>query len=67
MDKLKGFINEYYKILGLKEPQKTLELSELMGKMQKAYDIPLLNNQEYNDKNKVVIRLYRAVASTRNI
>lgn len=67
MDKLKGFIARYYRILKLKEPQRTLQLSKLMDKMQKAYDIPLLSNQEYNDKNKAVIQLYRAIASTRNI
>jgi len=34
MDKLKGFIDEYYKILELKEAQRTLLLSNLMDDMQ---------------------------------
>lgn len=67
MEKLKGFIDRYYKIISTKEPQRTLQLSRLMDDIKQAYDIPLLNNKEYNDKNKAVVQLYRAVASARNI
>ena len=66
MNKLKEFIDTFYKILEMKEPQRTIQLSELMDKMQQTYDITVINNREYNNKNQAVIQLYRAVASARN-
>ena len=67
MDKLKGFIDEYYKILELKEAQRTLLLSSLMDDMQQEYNIPLINNKAFNNKNKAVIQLYKELSSSRNI
>ena len=67
MDKLKGFIDEYYKIFELKEAQRTLLLSNLLDDMQQEYNIPLINNKAFNNKNKAVIQLYKEVSSSRNI
>ena len=67
MDKLKGFIDEYYKILELKGAQRTLLLSSLMDDMQQEYNIPLINNKAFNNKNKAVIQLYKEVSPSRNI
>ena len=64
MDKLKGFVDEYYKILELKEAQRTLLLSSLMDDMQQEYNIPLINNKAFNNKNKAVIQLYKEVSSS---
>lgn len=70
MDKLNvlnQFRNEYYKIdATMEESQRTLQLSTLMDKIQKEFDIPLLNNQTFNDKNKAIMQLYKEVSSSRN-
>ena len=59
MEKLKRFINEYYKILELKEVQRILLLSNLMDDMQQEYNIQLINNKALNNKNKAVIQIYK--------
>lgn len=71
MDKLNvlnQFRNEYYKVdATMAEPQRTLQLSALMDKIQKEFNIPLLNNQTFNDKNKAIMQLYREISTARNI
>ena len=64
MDKLKGFIDEYYKILELQEAQRTLLRLNLMDGMQQEYNVPLINNKAFNNKNKAVIQLYKEVSSS---
>lgn len=67
MDKLNELRLEYYSIDGLPEPQRTLQLSNLMDELKQEYNIPLINRESYNTENKEVIQLYREVASSRNI
>lgn len=67
MDKLNRFRIEYYKIDAMQEPQRTLQLSVLMDKIQKEFNIPLLNNQDYNDNNVAVMVLYKEISDSRNL
>lgn len=43
------------------------EFSELMTKMEKDFDIPLLNDPEWNEKNKDIIHLYRLISDYREL
>ena len=67
MDKLNRFRIEYYKIDAMQEPQRTLQLSALMDKIQQEYGFSLLNNQDYNENNVAVMALYREISTARNI
>lgn len=55
----------------LKEYQKRLASGEraadIMNDMEKEFDIPMVNNEEYNQRNTDVIELYREVANSRDL
>lgn len=42
-------------------------LAGLMTEMERAFDIPLINNKDFNEKNKEVIELYRAISDSRGL
>jgi hypothetical protein len=42
-----------------------MRLSNMMEDLRKAYNIPLLNNREFNKQNPHVIQLYRTVSYAR--
>ncbi|CAK7073694.1 hypothetical protein [Tissierella sp.] len=56
---------EFIKLILDKAPDK--EYSYLMAEMESRFNIPLLNDLEWNEKNKDVINLYRAIANQRNL
>ena len=65
MKTLTDYRNEYYKIDKLKEPKRTLKLSELMTELEQVYNIPMLNNKDFNKNNKAIITLYQEISTSR--
>ena len=57
----------FNQILGGAQTLKDKRLANLMTDLEQAYDIPILNDEEYNRKNPFVVQLYRAVSEARNI
>ncbi|UOR14092.1 hypothetical protein [Halobacillus amylolyticus] len=45
--------------------KKTNELSDLMTTMENAFNIPLMNDEQWNKKHEQVISLYRNISSSR--
>ena len=40
--------------------------TEIMNDMEKKFNIPIINNEEYNKNNLDVIELYREISNSRN-
>lgn len=57
----------FNQILGGAQTLKDKRLAQLMTDLEQAYDIPILNNEDYNRENPFVVQLYRAVSEARNI
>ena len=57
----------FNQILGGAQTLRDKRLANLMTDLEQAYDIPILNDEEYNRKNPFVVQLYRAVSEARNI
>lgn len=55
----------FNQILGGAQCLKDKRLAQLMTDLERAYSIPVLNNEEYNQKNPFVVQLYRAVSEAR--
>lgn len=49
----------------IKVSEKNYKLARLMTKMEEAYDIPVVNNEDWNTTNKEVIELYRIISNSR--
>lgn len=56
----------FNQILGGARCLRDKRLAQLMTDLERAYNIPISNDEEYNQKNPFVIQLYRAVAEARN-
>jgi len=65
MKTLTDYRNIYYEIDKLKEPKRTLKLSELMTELEQVYNIPMLNNKVFNENNKALITLYQEISTSR--
>jgi len=55
----------FNQILGGAQTLKDKRLAQLMTDLERAYSIPFLNDEEYNQKNPFVVSLYRAVSEAR--
>lgn len=66
---LKEYENKYDNIMdsSLDIEDKNYELSKLMTNMETDFEIPRLNNNEWNNKNKEVIELYRIISNSRSL
>jgi hypothetical protein len=42
-------------------------LTELMNRLEKRYNIPMINDEFYNEENAEVMKLYREIANARKI
>lgn len=62
-----GWTKRFNQILGGAQTLKDKRLAQLMSDLEQAYNIPILNDEEYNLKNPFVVQLYRAVSEARNI
>lgn len=62
-----GWTKRFNQILGGAQTLKDKRLAQLMTDLERAYNIPLLNDEEWNKRNPFVVQLYRAVSEARNI
>lgn len=56
----------FNQILGGAQTLKDKRLAQLMTDLEQAYNIPILNNEDYNRENPFVYQLYRAVSEARS-
>ena len=63
---MKAWTERFNQILGGAQCLKDKRLANLMTDLEQAYDIPILNDEEYNRKNPFVVQLYRAVSEARS-
>lgn len=64
---MRQWTERFNQILGGAQTLKDKRLANLMTDLEQAYDIPILNDEEYSRKNPFVVQLYRAVSEARNI
>ena len=57
----------FNQILGGAQCLKDKRLAQLMTDLEQAYNIPILNDEEYNRENPFVVQLYQAVSEARSI
>lgn len=64
---LKAINQEYESILhsNYSDDKKAQLLAELMTKMESLFSIPMLKSQEWENKNKKVIAMYRKISRSR--
>lgn len=55
-------LDEYQKRLASGE-----NATDIMNDMEKEFDIPMLNDEDYNLKNAEVMELYREIANSRDL
>ncbi|KOY81243.1 hypothetical protein I6G82_02930 [Lysinibacillus macroides] len=51
----------------LEEPFRTGRLSALMSEMEREFNIPMLNNEQFNRENIGVMELYWSISSDRDL
>jgi hypothetical protein len=63
------FTKRFKNILSSKTPQniKDARLANLLSDLERAYNIPVLRNIEFEKENPFVMQLYRTVSEARNI
>jgi hypothetical protein len=64
---LKAFHDRYEDILHayIEENKKDYKLAELMSEMERKFRIPSVRNEEWEQKNRAVIALYRKISLSR--
>ncbi|MEK5068066.1 hypothetical protein [Sporosarcina sp. FSL K6-1508] len=64
---MQGFTKRFKEIIqsGASNESKTERLSVMMTDMEGAYSIPMLKNERFENENREVMQLYRAVADAR--
>lgn len=63
---MRQWTERFNQILGGAQTLKDKRLAQLMTDLERAYDIPILNNEEWNKRNPFVYQLYRAVSEARS-
>jgi len=69
MEKLKEFKSEFEAIKAnsdLTENRKSLLYATLMTKMENEFEIPILNDENWNAENKEIFSLYRKISTARS-
>ena len=51
----------------LLEDEKIEKLAILMTKIEKEFNIPMINDKEWNEDHKEIIKLYRKISNARDI
>ena len=64
---LKSYHEEFYRANELSEPRRTRVLSEIMTDMERAFRIPMLNSEQYNQTNSDVLALYKEISLARTL
>lgn len=57
----------FNQILGGAQALRDKRLAQLMSDLEKAYNIPPLNDEKWNKRNQFVYQLYQAVSEARNL
>lgn len=60
-----GLTNRFKEIISFNSAEQGERLANLMTDMEVAYDIPILNNENFNKKNPFVISMYRTISEAR--
>lgn len=61
------FKRVYEQIESMEEPRRTNRLSMLMSEMERKFNIPMLNNEEFNRANSDVMNLYWDISYARDL
>lgn len=61
------FTKRFKEIMDRNSDTKDERLANLMTDLELAYEIPALNDEEFNKKNPFVMSLYRAVSEARSL
>ena len=64
-EELQSYRERFEEIDKCDEPIRTRRLGSLMNDLELTYNIPILYDREYNEKNEEVMNLYRAVSYAR--
>ena len=68
MKDLHIFQSEFEQVLQEKHiVRREIELANLMIKMEKHYDIPMLKDQMWENQHTDIIQLYRIISDTRSL
>lgn len=67
MKTLKEINAEYEEIIQLKEPNRSRQLADLMGEMEREYKIPMIRSKAWENENRSVIAMYRKISLSRNL
>lgn len=67
MKRLKEFENQFKEIIKCNDQRKDVQLAELMTKMERAFNIPILRDPEYEKNNRDVLELYLKVSMSREL
>lgn len=62
---MSGWTNRFNEILSGPVSLREHRLSNLMSDLEQAYGIPIINNEEFNNRNPHVIQLYRTISDAR--
>lgn len=63
---IEEYKNKFAEVMKEKDIKKrNLHLASIMTEMESRYNIPMLNDEEYNRNNKEVIELYKEIADAR--
>lgn len=64
---LKDYHADYERIMvQLEGEERDKAIAELMSEMEKAFRIPMIRNQEWEQENRKVIALYRKLSMSRS-
>lgn len=64
---LDRFKRIYEQLDMLEEPHRTSRLSKLMSEMEREFNIPMLNNEQFNRENIEVMELYWEISYARDL
>lgn len=69
---LRGITIDYFKrayerMDNLEEPRRTSNLSKIMTEMESRFNIPMLNNEEFNRANSDVMKVYWDISYARDL
>jgi len=62
---MRKWTERFNQILGGAQTLRDKRLAQLMSDLEKAYNIPPLNDEDWNKHNLFVYQLYRAVSESR--
>lgn len=64
-NRLEKYRKQYDRILGLEDNEKIDRLSMLMTKMEREFNIPIMEDIKWNTQHKEIIELYKKISDSR--